>query len=461
MASDLTTLILQGKDEEALNLMKDVKEDPLTRVKHEKLLSPMKEFFLPGGNPALIEIAAVQTPRTSLLMLSQAHIDPLFQVSPTQKYESMPLLAMGITQGLTEFSAALIREAPSSELPAPTDLALYQQSWFEFAMDYNAYDVIEAFSMRQLDPLEHLPDGETIFERILSDVKDKAIQERIVHKMVVEGGLSVLTNLSNGQTVYECLLSNQDFSKNPLITLAETQKLTGTERLDDGSTLFEVALKRNQVVSLAFASTGNVDPHGYASTGQSFFEVTLEANAFDTAAKLASEKAFNPLERTFDGKTLLELCLERNATNVALTCFSGDKIPHSALLSDGKTPFERMLMSGSKELIFGAIAGQSLTPITKLPPDETTPYELAVKHGAGDIVMIFTKFCGLNGLYVLSSGKTCFEYAVDMKREDIAVGFVESGTVGPKSKLPSGKTCLDYAVNAGAKGVCQALIQKI
>lgn len=461
MSNDLITLIIQGKDDEALHFIKNKKVDPLIRVEREKLSPSLKEFFLPEEKPALIEVAAVQTPRTSLQLLSQAHINPLFQVSSTQKYENMPLLAMGIIQGLTKFSSTLVLEASPSELPSPIDLALYQQCWFEFAMRYDAYDVIDAFSMRQFDSLEHLPDGETMFERIITDIKDNSIREKIVHRIIVEKGLSVLTNLSSGQTVYECLLSKQDFTKNPLVVLAETRKLTGTERLDDGSTLFEVALKVNQAVALAFASTGSVDPHGYASTGQSFFEAALEASAFDTAAKLAGDKTFNPLERTFDGKTLLELCLDRKANNVALTCFSGDRIPQSALLSDGKTPFEHMLILGSKELIFGAIAGQSLTPITKLPPDETTPYELATKHGASDIVSIFTKFCGLNGLYVLSSGKTCFEYAVDMKREDIAIGFIESGTVGPKSNLPSGKSCLDYAVNAGAKGICQALIQKI
>ena len=461
--NDLAGLIVNGNDSEALKLVKGPNVSPMQRVKREKLSQGLRDFYLPEGDPTLIEIATVQTPQTSVALASLGQVSPLLQTVPTKKSEGVPLLAMGIVQGLNDFSAALVREAPMSELPSPGDLAIYQRSWFELAMDYSAYGVIEAFSMRRLDPLEHLSDGDTVFERVFYGVKDDSLRERVVNRFVVDGGLSVLTNLSNGQTVFECLLSAQAkmFSKNPLITLIETKKITGIERLGDGTTLFEVALRADINVALALVSTGDVNPHGYASTGQSFFEAALEAGAFDVAAKFAGDKTFDSLERTFDGKTLLELCLERKAINVALACFSGDRVPQSTLLSDGKTPFEHMLILGSKELIFGAIAGQSLTPITKLPPNETTPYELAVKHGAQEIVMIFTKFCGLNGLYVLASGKTCFEYAIDMKQEAIAIGFVEGNSVGPKSTLPSGKTCLDYAVNAGAKGVCQALIQKI
>lgn len=434
MESKFLTAIEQGNEEEACAAL-DVSGDIPTELP-----------------TTMIEKALSKTPRAAIRFLR----------TPSH---GRPTLAHAIEHGEHTLAAAIVNAIPPGDGDdefAAHAMATAQRTWFELAADHGARQVALAFVRRSsFDGMQRSPDGRTMLERALSEPADSFASDELIGSLVE--AMPPMSCISDGRTVFEKLLESRPAM---VVSLVRRGLLRGNERLSDGTTAIEKALEggnpERRSVAIAMAECGGVDPHACSSTGVGFFERMIGLGEIEVATKLASLKEFNALERTIDGRTLFELALDKGATKVVMASLGSGAMPTNALLSNGKTPFERVLRTGSKELIFTAFAGAGLKPTSVLPPEDKTVFELAIDAGATEFAFILARFAGLDGLHVLADGRTCFERAIASgKNETVAVAMVEAGSVTPTSRLPNGSTCLEFAASSGARLVCEALAKRV
>jgi len=458
--------VQSGTDKTALELLR-------------RLESPLDPLMGVQGVPLValaLDRGAVETAAALVAAAPAGTVSPMLQLP--QHDDDEPLLLRALSHNAHALAEALVkqqREGGAEEVAADGQ-ATPAATWIELAVDHGAGGVVAAFAGRPgFDPVARVADGRTLLEVALDKPLPAAAREAVA-KAVAGDARYALACLSDGRVAFERLLA--EGLALPLV--APHGPLLGTERLPDGGTVFERALDAGKTsassaaVALAMVSApeadGCVTPHGCASTGVSFFERALSAGAVEVVGKLAAQSSFDPLERAHDGRTMLELLLALSLTSqgirtVALSVLASGKVPARALLSDGRTAFERVLRLNAKELILGAFAGQGLKPTMQLPPDERTCFELCLacppQSSGAELAFLMVRFAGLDGLHVLGDGRTCFERVLLDHRPELAVGMVDAGSVRPSSRLPDGRTCIDFAASVGARDVCQALAKHV
>ena len=368
-------------------------------------------------------------------------------------------------------------------------IAVGDKTWFEVALEAGAHGLSLAISEGvECQPLHRTSDGTTFIELVLNDkslqpsTQSAMLREMIKHGRGASAPLSLLEHTSDGKGLFSQILARQlvigededaeesDSENNLLCFALKEVGMTGMERIDDGSTVFEALLMnvpRSRVCQRAcvqLVKCGGIQPHAILSTGKQVFEQCAQIPAPLVVASLTDCESFKPLSRSTDGKTMFEVALGANCRDSAMKILASGSISRDMLLSDGTTAFEHAVsIAGTAEVVVASLAGQSINALTLLPPRNRTALEIALSHDNTTVASILLALSP-DLLALVKPGdslETCIELIMRYSDSLAAQQISNCDNLDARTRLPSGKTLLEAAASCSATSTCRVLTDRL
>ena len=370
-------------------------------------------------------------------------------------------------------------------------VAFGDKTWLEAALDAGAHGLALALvEDAGCQPLHRTSDGSTFLELVLTDRSlQPTTQSAMIRAMIDHGRetvvpLTLLERTSDGKALFSHLLARQlslrededseDDQKgesNLLCYALKVAEITGMERTDDGTTVFEALLScvpRSRVCQRAcvqLVESGNIDPHTLLSTGkQVFVQCASTPAAAPVVSALARCKSFQPLARSEDGKTMLEVALNANCRDAAMAILASGSVGRDVLLSDGHTAFEHAVsIAGTHEVVLASLAGQGISALTLLPPHNKTALEVALSHRQAAVAAILLTLSPDLLAFVRPGDtlETVIELVMRYSDPLAAQLLSANDSLSASTKLPSGRTLLEAAASSSATSSCKVLTDRI